>query len=110
MLKCSRYDRNTEHMHRHITHLGSMVPWFQATHFGFHGSMAPPKISMSKKQKFCWVEPWNQGSRLHIGGSMVPGWNRGTMEPKCVICLFRFKQKHNISMHATMNVYKNMYI
>ena len=42
------------------------------------------------------MELWNQGSRLHKKGSMVPpnfffGWNCGTKVPgyKCVLCLFR---------------------
>ena len=73
--------------------LGSMVPWFhpnflgwnhgtmeprfQATHFGFHGSMVPPKISMSKIKNFVgWnhgtMEPRFQATHLRFHGSMVP--------------------------------------
>ena len=61
--------------------------------FGFHGSMVPPYFWESGT-----MEPWNQGSRLHILGSrlhilgsMVPWfhpnffwvepWNHGTLVP-----------------------------
>ena len=61
-----------------------MEPRFQATHFGFHGSFihgSTQKLNVENKN-FCWVEPWNQGSRLHKKCSMVPG---ETMEPQ--ICI-----------------------
>ena len=70
------------------------VPWF-------HGSMVPPYFLESGT-----MEPWNQGSRLHILGSMVPwfhpiflGWNHGTMEP-------RFQATH-FGFHGSMVPPKN---
>ena len=63
---------------------GTMEPRFQATHFGFHGSMVPPKF-------LGWnhgtLEPRFQATQKRFHGSKVPGWNHGTLEPKCVICL-----------------------
>ena len=73
--------------------LGTMEPRFQATHFWFHGSMVPPKNSMSKIKNFVgWnhgtMEPRFQATHLRFHGSMVPPnffrvepWNYGTLVP-----------------------------
>ena len=89
---------------RHITHLGSKVPWFHP------GTLEPwnlfcvawnlgSKVPWFHPKKFGWNhEPWNPKCVAWNLGSMVPWfhlpknrvepWNHGTMEPKCVICLF----------------------
>ena len=56
------------------------VPWF-------HGSTQNCNVKIQKILLGGTMELWNQGSRLHIWGSMIPWfhpkkfwWNRGTME------------------------------
>ena len=110
VVRCHVVNCDTAHFlfhNRHNTHLGSMVPWFhgstlflgkwnhgtmeprfQATHFGFHGSMVPPKNSMSRIKNFVgWnhgtMEPRFQATQKRFHGSMVPPkfFLGGTMEP-----------------------------